>query len=962
MTRLLTILAALAVCLAMPCAAGAQASVSSPPASTATVTGVVTDPSGALVPTATVTLHPVGSKRSAQDAVTHTDTFGRFTVRGEPGTQSQLVVTAPGFATFTSLPFRSIADRPRTPAHTMDVSLKIAEQALQIDVDDTNTMDTDPNNNGDAITLKGRAIDTLPLNPSELLLELQAMSGGDSPALFVDGFSNGQLPPRDTIREIRINQNPYSSQNDTNPGDGRIEIFTRPGTGAYHGILYIRADDSSLNTSNPFVPNQPPYYSYNYSGNLSGPINNRSSFSLAAGRQIFETNSLVDAQKLDTNNNVVPFTQAVGTPTTGSYLNARYDRAIGKKSTLIARYTLSQTEQTNGGIGGLSLATQGFYNHNTIQTLQLSNSQILSPKIVNDTRFQYSRSRVRQAPTDNDPTINVSGSFIGGGNNSGEYNDNQDRFELQNYVSQTFRKQFFTYGGRFRSTRDANYSRANYNGTFTFASLALAADCTPLSQCNSYQITEQNSSQPIAAVQLLGGGASQFSITRGNPNVVVEVADAALFFQDDWKARPNLTISGGLRFETQNRISDHADWAPRLGFAWALKTPKGKGPTYMLRGGAGFFYNRFTSGYVLQAARQNGISQQQYIVTQPNFFFTTSADANLTTSDLAGNQSQSTVYQISPTLHAPYFFSTTLSLERPIRKWGSVTLVYLSNRGVHSLLTRNMNAPLPGTYNHAVPTSGVRPMGGNQNVYEYESAGVYRSNRLSTNFYLQFKGRYSVNGYYMLRHDTSDANGAGFPSNQYDIGADEGRSSGDIRHSASVGATASLWGFDLATYTRASSGAPYNITVGQDLNGDGIYNDRPAFATDLTRSSVVRTGIGNFDTNPMAGQTIIPNNYGHSPGFFSVTLNLSRDFNFGPSMKPAANAAKLAPGAKPPHVDRKYYLTLGVDAQNVFNQLNLAPRIGTLNSPLFGRSIALNPGSGSTSANRVVDLAAYFHF
>ncbi len=932
MTRFLPIVAALALCLAMPSAAGAQAGLSSQPASAATVTGVVTDPSGALVPTATVTLHPVAGERAAQDAVTHSDTAGRFSVKGEPGTQLQLIVTAPGFATFTSLPFRLTADRPRR----MEVSLKIAEQAVQVDVDDTAGMDTDPARNGDAITLKGTDIDTLPLNPSELLLQLQSMSGGDAPTLFVDGFSNGELPPRDTIREIRINQNPYSAQNDTNPSNGYIEIFTKPGTGTYHGILYARAEDSSLNTSNPFVPNQPPYDSYNYSGNLSGPIDKRMSFSVAAGRQVYQTNSLVDAQALDANNNVVAVTQAIDTPSTGLYLNARYDLAIGKKSTVIARYSLNESVQPNGGIGGLSLATQGYDNHSTSQTLQLSNSQVLSAKIVDDTRFQYSRSRVRQTPADNDPTINVSGAFIGGGNSSGEYNDNQDRFELQNYISETMGKHFFTYGGRFRSTRDANHSRANYNGTFTFASLALAASGTP----------------------------SQFSITQGNPNVVVEVADAGLFFQDDWKAKSNLTISGGLRFETQNRISDHADWAPRFGFAWGPKTAKARAPAFMLRGGAGFFYNRFTSGYVLQAARQNGITQQQYLVTEPAFFFTTDTAANLTAADLAGNQSQATTYRISPTFRAPYFFSTTLSLERPIRKWGSVTVVFLSNRGVHSLLTRNINAPLPGTYNPSVPASGVRPMGGNQNVYEYESAGVYRSNRLSTNFNLRFRNnRYTVYGFYMLRHDTSDANGGGFPSNQYDIGADEGRSSGDVRHNGYVGAVVDLpWGFNISTFTRASSGAPYNITVGQDLNGDGIYNDRPAFATDLTRSSVVHTAIGNFDTSPVAGQTIIPNNYGHSPGFFSVSLNLSRDFNFGPRMKPAANTAKPAPGANPPHVDRRYYLTVGADAQNVFNQVNLAPPVGTLTSPLFGRSIALNPSTGSTSANRVIDLAAYFRF
>ena len=941
----------------------------------ASLSGVITDPSGAMILGATVTLHATQSG-GPPDFIAKTGTGGRYTLFAPVGSTYLLVVTAPMFATYESKPFRLSAGKPAT----LDIRLGTVVDAQQITVDDSNSLDTDPTHNGDSITLRGKALNDLPLDSTELLQELQGLSGSPTPDLYVDGFSNGTLPPRDTIREIRINQNPYSAEYDTNPGNGRVEIFTKPGNGQLHGDFYAYGNSNSFNTSDPFVTNQPPYYSDNFYGALSGPLTRHSSFFSNGGFSNQETNGLINAQTLDPNNpnNEIYVTDAVPAPDNSYNFSTRLDLSAFEKSTLIFRYSINHSAETKGGVGSFALPEQGYNNRDTNQIFQLSNSQILTPKIVNDTRFQYTRSRVAQVPDSNLPQISVEGAFTGGGNAGGSYNDNQDRYELQNYISQTAGKQYFTYGGRFRATRDANRSSANYNGTYTFANLTAASSicssatsCTAcnslLSSCNSYQTTIQQLTQPyppsLAAIQALGGGPSQFSITQGDPSVAVMVADGAFFFQDDWKIKPTVTLSGGLRLETQNVIADKVDYAPRLGFAWQLKTRKGKPPLYVLRGGAGIFYNRFGSGNVLQAERQNGITQQEYIVSNPQFFCPLGPCANQA-GNLAGNQAESSIYQISPRLHAPYFISTTLSLERQVRNWGTVTATYLEYRGVRQLLTDNINAPLPGTYNPAIPTSGVRPFGGNENIYQYQTTGLYRTNRLTTNFYLNHidHDHIFIVGFYQLQHITADTSG-GFPSNQYDIGADQGRANNDIRHSAFIGAGTDLpFSFHAFTFTRAQSGTPFNITLGQDVNGDSIFTDRPTFATDLTRPSVVVTRFGAFDTSPIAGQTTIPNNYGHGPGLFIVNFQLQRDFSFGPALKPPPNAAasKLAPGQKP-HIDRKFSLNMTIDIQNLFNQVNLAPPVGTLNSPLFGRSISLASGANS-SANRVIALETYLHF
>jgi hypothetical protein len=88
------------------------------------------------------------------------------------------------------------------------------------------------------------------------------------------------------------------------------------------------------------------------------------------------------------------------------------------------------------------------------------------------------------------------------------------------------------------------------------------------------------------------------------------------------------------------------------------------------------------------------------------------------------------------------------------------------------------------------------------------------------------------------------------------------------------------WGTSFNLFMAARSQADFDITTGQDNNGDSIYNDRPASATDLTRPSVVQTRWGNFDTNPLPGQTIIPHNYGRAPGFVYMELYARKDFQF----------------------------------------------------------------------------------
>jgi hypothetical protein len=185
---------------------------------------------------------------------------------------------------------------------------------------------------------------------------------------------------------------------------------------------------------------------------------------------------------------------------------------------------------------------------------------------------------------------------------------------------------------------------------------------------------------------------------------------------------------------------------------------------------------------------------------------------------------------------------------------------------------------------------------------------------------------------------------------------------------------------NLNPFVVYSSGRPFNIITGQDTNGDGLFTERPAFATAQTDPrDVKRTKFGDFDLNPDPGQPLIPRNYGMGPSFFSVNLGISRAFMFGnapaasaaaPSSAPAG-AAPAGGAAKPangPAPEKRYTLTVSVNIQNLLNTTNLSNPIGNLSSPRFGESTSVSGGfgfgpSGSASAgNRRIQVQVRFGF
>ncbi len=256
-----------------------------------TIRGTVTDPSAAVIPNATVVATGNGVTRSVKS-----DGQGKYTIANVPPGKYSVRADAAGFVPYITQ--RLSTFRPRQ-ATSLDIALQIATEAQTVSVNDTSAaaLSTDSSSNVSALVLKEEDLEQLPDDPDDLQADLEALAGpaaGPNGAqFFIDGFSGGQLPPKSTIREIRINSNPFSSEYDR-PGFGRIEILTKPGTDKFHGQVFVNYGNKVFDSRNPLLTTARPDYEYEqYSANLGGPISKKASFNLDFQKRHIDENALI---------------------------------------------------------------------------------------------------------------------------------------------------------------------------------------------------------------------------------------------------------------------------------------------------------------------------------------------------------------------------------------------------------------------------------------------------------------------------------------------------------------------------------------------------------------------------------------------------------------------------------------------------------------------------------------------
>jgi len=945
-------------------------------AQTATLTGQVADETGAVVPGAKITVTGAASQSATAD------NNGRYSVKALPLGSYSVVAAAPDLA------MQPVTIVLKTGSQTLNLQLKVASTVQQVTVQESvgPALSADSSSNAGQLVFRGEDLQALSDDPEDLQADLEALAGPSAGpsggSIFIDGFSGGELPPKDSIREIRINQNPFSPEYD-HIGFGRIEIFTKPGTDKYRGSFFYNFANQFWNSRNPYSAQKADLSLDEFGGNVSGPLGKRASFTMDLQAHIVDNGSIVNAVTLSpTTLQAAPFFQNTTTPQHRLIASPRIDYAINPNNTLVVRYSATKYGIEDAGIGSFDLPTRGYHNDYLSQTVQATETAVLGTNI-NETRFQYYRSAYQLTANSTDPTILVLNSFNDGASTVGHTSDQQNYFELQNYTTISKKAHQFKFGVRMRGQTDNNTAPTNFGGTFTFAggfapeldanNLPTAGTDVQITSIERYRRTLlfQGMGYTPSQVAALGGEPSQFSISAGNPNLALHQMDASVFAGDDWKLRPNFTLSLGLRYEMQTNISDHADFAPRIGFAYALGGANNPKPKTVIRGGFGMFYDRFGLGNTLTADRFNGSVEQAYVVTNPLFYPNIPSIASLN-----GSLAPQVLYEKDSNLHAPYLMQSAVTLERQLPSNTTLSVTYTNSHGLHELRSFDINAPLPGTY----PLNPIYPLGNSNPELLMTTSGLYNQNQLIANINSRVGQNVSLFGFYMLNKAMSNTDGLGtYPSNPYSQVGEYGPSSNDIRNRAFIGGSINTkWNMRFSPFINLNSGSPFDITSGSDLYGTSLFNSRPGIATDPAKQGVIQTKYGLLDPNPTPGERILPRNYGRGPGQFTVNLRVSKTFGFGPEKAKASGMTPANMGGGPGHdhgpmggvfasptTDRRYNLTISMSGRNLFNHTNPGPIIGDITSPLFGQANSMAGGFGAFSENannRRLELQMRFSF
>jgi hypothetical protein len=810
---------ALGIILLLPCTAFAGTTSTPPTAPSPLVHGVVADPTGAIVPNAEVDLLDTNG---AVAGTIRSDGEGNFQLVAPHAGSFTLVVSEPGFETVrtpvviaapAAVTSGIAVTRAMPSPAAVHVVLPIAALASTVRVNGDLSEDlTAPDANHDSSVMTSSDLKSLPIFDNDYASAMSAfldssVSDTGGTGLMVDGVeANRATVSASAVKEIRINQDPYSAQYYW-PGRGQMEIITKSTAEHYHGQFNFLIRNSALNAQNELAPSKPFEQRQNYEGHITGPIPHmpKTSFLGSFNRVLYDQDAVIYASIAPTTTNLSgAYVANVYAPSRDTEFSTRIAHQFREGVSGYMQYSYQDSTAQNQGVGGLALASEGYNNQYREDDFVAHLDQALSATKLNQVSIVGERDFNRNANVAEAPQMSVAGDFVTG---SAQADSLGTEYNVRVYDMMTWtrgRNTIKAGAGTPHIDRRAFDDNTNELGTYTFGPTLAADGVTVL------QTALQNYAANLP---------SAFSENTGVVHFVYHQQEMGAFVQDQFKATKSFTITPGLRYDWQNFLATkRLGFSPRVSFAWLLNEDS----KTVLRGGGGIYYDRFGSGPLLDLARY-GNAARHALVLSLNPATLPAGGCVPITNCFTLNAQPPNLAQLAPNAKIPYQIQYGLSLERQLGEKATGVVSVYSSRGIDSFRSVDINAP--------TPQSGytVRPNPAYGRIRQMQSAGFWSGDGMDISYRGRLDKYFTGFGRYTWSRYDSNTGGIGwYPQNQYDPSDEWARTGFDRRNRLGVYAMFNPESvLNLSAGIFANSGSPWTITTGTDAYGDDLFNTRP---------------------------------------------------------------------------------------------------------------------------------------
>jgi len=648
---------------------------------------------------------------------------------------------------------------------------------------------------------------------------------------------------------------------------GYVNVVTRSGTNAFNGNVYSFFRDDAFNGKNALTGTRLPMDQQQFGGSVGGPlVRNRTFYFANVERKLLDQTGVATVlpENVPIINTRLAQAGYQGQPvTTGIYPNpvhsthalGKIDHQVSNTDQLTVRYALYDVVSRNArGVGPLNAPSGSTGLDNLDQSLAIGNVWTLSANTVNETRVQVASADLQAYSTDQvGPQVNIAGVATFGTFSSSPTRRENRLVQVVNNLSHRAGPHALRAGVDFLYNDDTITFLRTFRGSYSFSSLA----------------------------NFLTGTYSGFAQTFGNPVVSQSNPNLGVYAQDEWRASSRLTLNLGLRYDLQfleTINTDRNNVSPRMGFVW---TPTAS-DDFLVRGGAGIFFDRVPLRAVANALLSAGNTTDLAQLRQPQVtgILPTQAGAPVFPNILPDRLPSTSLVSITTMdkdLQNAYSRQANLEVEHSLGTGRTVSLGYQYFRGENLLMSINQNV---ATCLPAGTNNGCRPVSDYMNNGQLRGAGDSNYHGLHVTYLQRPTDWSSVRLTYTWSKSMNNLGEAFFnqPTDPTDVMKDWGRSDNDQRHrlvfsgslSSRMTPAATAWerishGFTVSTMFQYYSSLPFNIVSGvnslQGTPGRPFADGSPSTA--------------NFDVRQVE---FIPRNSGQGSDFMTLSLRLSRSF------------------------------------------------------------------------------------